>query len=543
MISNKQISKALNLCAQLMELHNENPFKSRSFSTAAFKIGKLDKQVATLQPSEISNLEGIGKTIGSCLNEIISTGNFEELSRLASITPPGVMDMMGIKGIGPKKISVIWKELQIESLGELLYACNENRLADLKGFGKKTQDQVIKAIEFQISSSGKFLFAVAENLAENLMDFLVGTGFKGRINITGDLRRKCETVESIDFLSTAAFPEELAEFNTFHNPSNIPINIEVTDESSFEYKLFETSSSPSHKEYLKNHFGFSPSPDIKSEEEIYKSIGINFIVPEMREGLEEFEWAKQHSPDELINLADIKGVLHCHSNWSDGINSLEEMALYCKSQGYEYLGICDHSQSAFYARGLKDEQVFLQHEEINKLNIKLAPFKIFKGIESDILYTGALDYPEQILESFDFIVASVHSNLKMDKEKAMSRLLKAIENPYTTILGHMTGRLLLSREGYPVDYEKIIDACAANNVVIELNANPYRLDMDWRKLPYAMKKGVKISINPDAHQTESIHDMHYGVSVARKAGLIKKFTFNTIGLAEIEDYFKLKRSR
>jgi DNA polymerase (family X) len=538
MISNKEISKALNLCAQLMDLHGENEFKIRSFANAAFKIGKLDMQLAMLSPTELANIEGIGKTINSCLTEILTKGQFDELTRLASITPPGVLEMLAIKGIGPKKIAVIWKDLQIESIGELLYACNENRLIDLKGFGAKTQEQVKKAIEFKISSSGKFHYAVAEHVANNLLDYIAKAGVPGMVSITGDIRMKNEIIETIDLLSTTEITGLIDEFSLLYNPSQIPIRIEIINGDEMAFSQFISSSSPAHRGLLKSIFKYEPAKGLKDERQVYEAVGINYIVPEMRNGLHEFDWAKKHTEEELITLKDIKGVLHCHSSWSDGINSLEDMAKYCISQGYEYLGICDHSQSAFYARGLNPEKVLLQQEEIEALNAKLAPFKIFKGIESDILYTGDLDYPEQILKSFDFIVASVHSNLKMNQEKAMERLLKAIENPFTTILGHMTGRLLLSRQGYPVDYYKIIDACAANGVIIELNANPYRLDMDWRYIHYAMEKGVKIAINPDAHQKETIHDMHYGVCVARKAGLTKGFTFNTLGLTEVAAHFE-----
>jgi DNA polymerase (family 10) len=246
----------------------------------------------------------------------------------------------------------------------------------------------------------------------------------------------------------------------------------------------------------------------------------------------------------LIELTDLKGILHNHSTYSDGQNTLEEMAVYCKELGYQYLGICDHSKAAFYAKGMKEETIIQQHTEVDKLNQKIGgdgSFKVFKGIECDILNDGSLDYSNEVLASFDFIVASVHSNLKMTEEKAMNRLLRAIENPYTTILGHPTGRLLLMREGYPVDHAKMIDACAANGVVIEINAHPYRLDLDWRWIDYALNKGVKLSINPDAHEREGYHDMYYGVCTARKGGLFKEMCLNTFTLPEITAYFQSKK--
>ena len=290
------------------------------------------------------------------------------------------------------------------------------------------------------------------------------------------------------------------------------------------------------------HFSETEIESPESEEEIFESLGLQFIEPELRESSSIINIAKTNKIPKLIEYADLKGILHNHSTYSDGMNTLQEMAEYCKELGFQYFGISDHSQTAVYAQGLKPEKVLLQQKEIEKLNKQLAPFKIFKGIESDILNDGSLDYEEEILKTFDFVVASVHSNLKMDEEKATKRLLKAIENPYTTILGHPTGRLLLAREGYPIHHKKIIDACAANNVIIELNAHPYRLDIDWGWIPYCIEKGVKISINPDAHQKEGLKDMRYGIYSARKGMLDNKNCFNALSLEEIEKYFNKRKN-
>ncbi len=280
----------------------------------------------------------------------------------------------------------------------------------------------------------------------------------------------------------------------------------------------------------------------KTENEIYNLAGLQFIEPEMREGGNEIELAKNNKIPQLVRFEDLKGTLHNHSTWSDGVHTLEEMATFCKDDlKLEYLGICDHSKSAFYAKGLNEIRVAAQHREIDELNIKLAPFKIFKGIESDILYDGSLDYDEGILKSFDFVVASVHSVLKMSEEKATERLLRAIENPYTRILGHPTGRMLLTRSGYPIDHKKVIDACAANNVVIEINANPLRLDLDWRWHQYAISKGVMLSVNPDAHRQEGLLDMHYGINVARKGGVAAENCLNCMSLEQITDFFNKKK--
>jgi DNA polymerase (family 10) len=277
--------------------------------------------------------------------------------------------------------------------------------------------------------------------------------------------------------------------------------------------------------------------------EIYEQFHLPYLEPEFREGLHEIEKAvSKKLPAKLITTEHLKGILHNHSTYSDGKNTLEEMAIACRDKGYQYLGISDHSKTAVYAGGLSIERVIAQQEEIAILNTKLAPFRIFSGIESDILADGSLDYPDEILSRFDFIVASVHSGLRMDSEKATARLLKAIRNPYTTILGHPTGRLLLAREGYPINYEEILKACAEENVVVELNAHPYRLDLDWRWIDYAVQLGLKISINPDAHSIEGYGDMYYGVAVARKGFLSVEDTFNALSLEEITEWFKKKKS-
>jgi DNA polymerase (family X) len=298
-----------------------------------------------------------------------------------------------------------------------------------------------------------------------------------------------------------------------------------------------TTGSEEHLNLLtRDHF-----KNARSEEEIYKKHNFNFIIPEMREGRDELETTADLNPDSIIKLEDIKGCIHNHSHYSDGGNTVGQMAEYCRNMGLQYFGICDHSQSAFYANGMKPFKVKEQWKEVDKLNEEMAPFRIFKGIESDILNDGSLDFDESILEGFDFVVASVHSNLKMKEADANKRLLRAIENPYTTILGHMTARLLLLRAGFPLDHKRIIDACVANNVVIEINADPRRLDMDWKWYSYAIQKGAMFSINPDAHETTEMHNMYYGVCVARKGGITTDRVLNTLSLSEIDSWFKSKR--
>ena len=317
----------------------------------------------------------------------------------------------------------------------------------------------------------------------------------------------------------------------------------IVSDNNFVYETWNHTGNEKHIAFCIENKSTIDITACLSEEEIYNKLSLPYYIPEIREGILEAKYATAKSTPAFIEYTDLKGCLHNHSTYSDGIHSLRDMAIAARDLGLQYFGICDHSKSAGYANGLQIERVFQQHKEIDLLNAELAPFKIFKGIESDILSDGNLDYPDEILASFDFIVASVHSGLKMDEDKATTRLIKAIENPHTTILGHPTGRLLLARKGYPIDHKKVIDACAANNVVVELNAHPYRLDIDWRWIDYCMDKNVMISINPDAHETAGLLDMHYGVYAAHKGGLTKEFTFNALTLEEINNWFQKKKSR
>lgn len=552
-MDNKTISKIFKLCSQLMELHNENPFRTKAMASASFKLDKLPFRIDEASLEELSAQQGIGKSTAEKAKEVVQTGTFKELQELLANTPSGVVEMLNIKGLGPKKVQIIWQDLGIESVGELLYACNENRLVEAKGFGLKTQEEIKKSIEFSISNQGWFLYAKVLSQAENFYTILKTHFPSSLLSFTGDFRRKCEVLSTVDLLISEnidAVEKFLGNYTLVEKTEN---SLEITDELGFTFKVFSTNindfwrdlilstGSTAHLDLLFNIL--SDLPSLSSEEAIYRNLRLDYIEPELREGLDEIDRAQNHTLPHLIQFKDLKGTLHNHSTYSDGVHSLEQMAVYCKDNlGLEYLGICDHSRTAVYANGLSIERLEEQWKEITALNEKLSPFKIFRGIESDILSDGSLDYPDDVLAKFDFVVASVHSNLKMDEDKATARLIKAIENPYTTILGHPTGRLLLSRSGYPIDYKKIIDACAANHVVIEINANPLRLDLDWKWHRYAVEKGVLLSINPDAHRTEGLLDMHYGVFVAQKGGLEAKNCLNTYSLAEITAYFINRKS-
>lgn len=529
MMTTEDIADGLEITAKLMELHNENPFKVKAIAAAAYKLGKTRIDLNNQTPEELAKIEGISKSLAEKIYEFTTTGISNELKELQTKTPLGVIDMLGIKGLGPKKVRQLWLELELESVTDLLYACHENRLVELKGFGEKTQNTIIQNIEFKLSNTGKFHFAYAEKIGQPIIDAIKKqTDF---VSFTGAMYRKCEVIEEIDIL----VGDESIDLDDYGS-ENIPVNFIQVNEAVYYRTLVESSSTPEHLSGI--DFQKLDIKKYNSEEEVYANLHVQFCEPEIREGLFEIEKAKHSQLPKLVEYSDLKGILHNHSTYSDGMNSLEEMAVYCKQLGYQYLGICDHSQTAIYADGLKAETVLLQQQEIEKLNQQLFPFKIFKGIESDILSNGNLDYEEDILKTFDFIVASVHANLKMDEEKANARLIKAIENPYTTILGHPTGRLLLGRPGYPIDHKKIIDACAANKVVIELNAHPYRLDIDWRWIPYCLEKGVMVSINPDAHQLKGYHDMRYGTYAARKGMLTKETCLNAMDLNQFETFLK-----
>jgi DNA polymerase (family 10) len=467
--------------------------------------------------------------------------------------------MLSIKGIGPKKIAVIWHELGIENTGELYYACNENRLIEAKGFGLKTQDEIRKVIEFRMANTGKFLYAQVEATGNHLLKQLKALTGENQVELCGEFRRRCEIINELVFVigtgkitgaineiqSAGLFGETAVSESTISGKTEngIAVRICMVSEADFYTEVFKQTGDEEHVSSVLARIGDSTwLPD--SEEALYAKADLQYIEPELREGVTFMERAANNELPKLIEYTDLKGTLHNHSTWSDGVNTLEEIALYCRDVlKLEYLGICDHSKSAFYAKGLSIESVLNQHEEIEHLNKKITGFHIFKGIESDILNDGSLDYPDEILKRFDFIVASVHTNLKMAETKATERLIKAIENPYTTILGHPTGRLLLSRKGYDLDFKKVIDACAANGVIIEINANPLRLDLDWRWHQYALDKGVMLSINPDAHRNEGFHDMHYGSLVARKGGLTASKCLNARSLDEIKAIFAARKSK
>ena len=549
-MDNYAIADNFSLLSKLMEIHGENSFKSKTYSIAAFNIEKLPLQLSETPHDKIFTIKGIGDSIGKKILEMLDTGKMKTLNDYLEKTPVGIIEMLNVKGIGPKKINTIWKELEVESVGELLYACNENRLLLYKGFGEKTQDNIRESIEFYLQNQGTYLYAQIESYSHAMNEKLSAHFTKEKIALTGSFRRQLETIDVLEWCTTASSHDlkkffierefdaigEDAETILFKGKENVKLKFYLVDDDMFCKKLFQTSCSEDFLVGWEKQYPLSAKA--ASEEEIFETAGLPFIIPALRENDSILEKAKEKKLSTVIQPSDVRAIIHSHSNWSDGLNTIEDMANDLVKRSYEYLVITDHSKSAFYANGLTPERIREQHWYIDELNAKLKPFKIFKSIECDILNDGSLDYSNDVLATFDLVITSVHSNLKMNEDKAMMRLLNAIKNPYTTIVGHMTGRLLLSRNGYPVDHKKIIDACAENQVVIELNAHPRRLDIDWRWIDYALEKNVLISIDPDAHSLNGFNDVKYGVLAAQKGGLSKEQNLSSFNLIEFEKYLE-----
>ena len=564
-MENKGIIQILKLTASLLELYGENQFKVRSYQTAVYNLERTEQKLKELNEKQLAELSGVGKSIASTIQEIKQTGNSSALENLLKQTPTGILELLKVKGIGSRKIKTVWDQLGVETAEELLSAAMGGELADLSGFGVKTQDKILQIIRFHLSN--KHLIHYKEAHLQGLsIEQQINLQFPdARFSRTGPFRRKVEVVRSIQYVwatdkigDAGDFLDSLdglvknlqlsgpVRWRGKFNDSSVLLDIRFCNIENYGTKLVYFTGNNGHLS-LTNEQGKSLNEVLmqaySDESTVYSKMGWPVIIPELREGWYEKEFVQEKKMDDIIVTEDLQGILHNHSTYSDGKHSLEEMARACRNLGYGYLGISDHSQTAVYANGLDEDTILVQHQEIDRLNQELAPFRIFKGIESDILSDGRLDYPDSVLQTFDFVVASVHFNMNMDIDKATERLLKAVKNPYTTILGHPTGRLLLKREGYLIDHRKVIDACADHEVVIEINAHPWRLDLDWRWVHYALEKGVKISINPDAHEKAGLEDVYYGVCVARKAGLTRDMTFNAMNTKEMDLYLSSRKSQ
>ena len=559
-VTNAEIAEQLALLGKLLDIHGVEAEQARILGAAAFTVDKLDRPLQDEPRDRIGKIRGLWGKTAERIHEILDQGQLTELIEYSKNTPAGVLEMTRIKGLGPKKIHIVWKEIGIESLGELHYACQENRLTLYKGFGAKTQQNIREAIEYHLQHQGHFLWADVDQLLPQIAGYLKKCFGAEQVAVTGSFRRQDPTIEELTFVVQADRTRVHAAFQTAQPPTTLDedssgilyqltngLRLRILDGTApMAHRLFVSTADPDFLSAFP--LDAAALTDFASEEAIFQAAQLPYLPPALRSDPIWIERSKNQAVPELIQTTDIRGIIHSHSTWSDGANTIPEMAVAAQEGGFEYLVLSDHSRAAFYAKGLSIEQVQQQQLEIDSINQRLkaasvnAPFHVFKSIESDILSDGQLDYPDEILKTFDLVIASIHSQLTMSEEKAMSRLIKAIENPYTTILGHPTGRLLLSRKGYPINHHKIIDACIANNVVIELNAHPRRLDIDWKWIPYILDKGGWISIDPDAHELAGYHDIQYGVLVAQKGGLTADRNLSSLSLPEFQKFLKTHKS-
>jgi DNA polymerase (family 10) len=568
----EEVINILREISTLLELKNENPFKVRAYQNAARALESSDIDfTGDLKIEDLTNIKGIGQHIAERIMELINTGKLEIYEELKKSIPPDLVEMLSIPTLGPKRIKYLYDNLGISNIGELEYACVENRLVDLPNFGKKTQENILKGIEFIKKYKGRYLYANIIDEAEAVHEKIKNFKYVKRASLGGSVRRKKEVVKDIDIVASSDNAEKVMDFFTglseaeeviargdtkssIRLKSGINVDIRVVEDYQYPYALHHFTGSKEHNTAMRtmakkdgikmNEYGlFKNGRLIKccSEEDIYNFFSMDWIPPELRENYGEIEAAKNKTLPELIEEKDLKGIFHIHTTYSDGNITLENVVNHLKKMGFSYAGISDHSKSAAYAGGLKDDEVNKYFEEIDNLNKNVSDFKLFKGIESDILPDGSLDYSEDTLSKFDFIIAAIHSHFNLSEEQMTDRIIRAIENKFTTMIAHPTGRLLLARDPYKVDIIRIINAAAENDVDIELNSSPFRLDLDWRMCKYAKEKGVKIFINTDAHSIKSLSDYKFGINIARKGWLEKKDVPNTLSASEIEKYLKNKK--
>ncbi|MBN1409180.1 MAG: DNA polymerase/3'-5' exonuclease PolX [Calditrichaceae bacterium] len=571
-MNRKEIVKILEEIGTVLELKGENPFKSRAYYNAARTIESLSGDVIDLiQSGKISEIKGIGSAISEKLKILVNTGALPYYEELKSSIPDGLLNLLEIPGLGPKKVKTIYEKLNITSIGELEYACHENRLRDLDGFGEKSQDKILKSIELKKKYSERFHYPIAMREALNVLKDLKKNPNIIRVEIAGSLRRKKETVRDIDIVASCkehkrddimAFFTSFVEAEMVVNKgqtkstiilsSGIHCDLRLVNDEQFPFLLHHSTGSKEHNTTMRqraksmnltmNEYGLFPderdqSLDCKNESDIFTKLNLIFIEPELRENFGEIEQAEKNALPDLIKKEDIKGLFHVHTSYSDGAFSIKEMADHCRKMGFKYLGISDHSKSAFYANGLNEDRIKQQHEEIDQLNATYDDFTIFKGIESDILQDGQLDYSDDVLAAFDFVIASIHSGFQMSESAMTARICKALANPYVTMLGHPTGRLLLGREAYPLNMTKVLETASRYSRIVEINANPHRLDLDWRWGKLANQLRIKTAINPDAHSTDGLHDYSIGVGIARKGWFETSSVINTLEPIELLQIF------
>lgn len=569
----QELVRFLEDIAVLLELQDENVFKIRAYQTAAHAIALYDGDLDGLrQPGVVDGMKGIGKTIGQHVREYLADGSIPYRDELRAAIPQVLFELLEIPGLGAKKARQLVQGLQLSSVGELEYACRENRLVALPGFGSKTQEKILRGIELRKRFKGRFRLGDALPAAQQLCRYLQGQTGIDRVELAGSIRRQMETVKDIDLVVAAASAQPvrqaleaygaLAEWTaqgetklSFVLESGLPVDVRVVQSGEFVYAWHHLTGSKEHHILLRglakdrglrlNEYGNGLDVGgtvLAGEAELYGLLGLDYIPPELREGKDEVDLASIHQLPQLINAADLRGAFHVHSLYSDGSAGLQALGQAATQRGWQYLGISDHSQTAAYAGGMKLANVVAQREEIAVWNATQPGVRLLAGVESDILPDGSLDYPDEVLRQFDFVIASVHSSFQLSEAEMTRRLLRALENPYVTMLGHLTGRLLLAREGYALDVAAILRAAGATGTMVEINANPYRLDLDWRWCRYAKEHGVLFSVNPDAHGVEELRYVDFGIAVARKGGLTAADVINTRDMEQLLPLLRRKRS-
>jgi len=546
-----QIAPLLREFGRRALLYGGNPYRAKAYLKAAERIALLTEPIAGLiAKNRLHEIPGIGPAIAQVITQMHATGSHPSLEKMRADIPEPALEMLTIPGLRPEKIVKIYKELGISTIEELEAACKEDKLKVVKGLGPALQRKILTGLQARSSFQNKRHIHRAAELLEGAKDSLEARLRLRKVEIAGELRRGCELIGDLSLIAENPLAKESSmEFGE--------LTVHVAKPEHFGAAWLFTTGSEAHVAQLQrlaSNKGLRLERDglyrngkliaARSEEDIYTALGLPFIEPELREGRDEIERARRHQLPRLIELADVQGILHAHTTESDGVNSLTQMAEAVQKRGYSYFGVSDHSKSAHYAGGLSVGQIEAQHEAIDELNAKYGnSFRVFKGIESDILPDGSLDYPEEILERFDFVVASVHGQFRKDRDCQTERILRAVQNPYTTILGHMTGRQLLRRPGYEIDVERVLAASAEHDVAVEINANPWRLDLDWRWHSKALELGCTFSINPDAHSTTEIDLIKWGVAMARKGGVPPNRVLNVLDPASFRAHLETRAGK
>jgi DNA polymerase (family 10) len=581
-----QIAETLEQISTLLELKNENPFKIRAYVNAARSIEAWGGNLSDLQDEEaLAKIPGIGKAIAAKVKELAATGTLKYLDELRAEFPAAILELFSLPGLGAKKIKALYEQLEVSSIELLRQACQSGRVAQLAGFGETTQEKLFKAITERTRHSGSFQLGQIASDAEVLRSDLAAHPDALQVDLAGSYRRHKEIVRDLDFMVATRQAELITKLLVEHalvesviaqGPtktsvrlrSGIQCDLRVVTPAEYPFALNYFTGSKEHNIEMRsralkrgwtlNEYRIAPLPAdpkkkqsagpaviprVRDEAELYRALDLDFIPPELRENFGEFEAAESHTLPRLIEKENLRGTFHCHTTASDGHNTLEEMAEAAQELGLEYLGIADHSRSSIQAHGLDESQLRAQLAAIHKLNKKSKNFRIFAGVECDILRDGSLDFSDEVLADLDYAVASIHSVFNLPEAEMTRRIIRALENPYITMLGHPTGRLLLKREGYHVDIPAVLEAAGATGTWIEINAAPKRLDLDWRWWPLAREKGVKCVINPDAHRVERLQDLWFGIGVARKGWLTKSDVVNCLPLGKIEQELKAKRSK